>query len=153
MTANPPSTEKRRPGPGRRFLPGQSGNPKGRPTGARSKAMLALDALAEGEADAVVLAMLEKAKQGDTAAAQLILSRVWGARKGRPTPLSLPEVRTAADMTAALGAVVAAVADGTLTPDEAQSVAAVLEAQRKAVETLELERRIAALESAKDAGA
>ncbi len=76
-----------------------------------------------------------------------------GSEERSPPPLSLPEVRTAADTTAALGAVVAAVADGTLTPDEAQSVAAVLEAQRKAVETLELERRIAALESAKDAGA
>ncbi len=48
---------------------------------------------------------------------------------------------------------VAAVADGTLTPEEGQSVSAVLEVQRKAIETQELERRIAALESAKEGGA
>ena len=137
---------------GRPFKKGQSGNPSGRPVGARSKRMLALDALAEGEADAVVAAMLEKAKQGDVTAAGLILSRVWGPRKGRPTPIALPAVRTAEGTTAALAAVVAAVSSGELTPDEAQAVAGVLEVQRKAIETQELERRIAALESAKEGG-
>jgi hypothetical protein len=112
-----------------------------------------LDALGEGRAEEIILAMAERAAQGDVPAAALILDRVWPQRKGRPTPLSLPDVYTAQDTTAALGAVVAAVADGTLTPEEAQSVAAVLEAQRKAIETMELERRIAALEGAKGSAA
>jgi hypothetical protein len=46
-------------------------------------------------------------------------------------------------------AVVAAVAGGTLTPEEAASISAVLEAQRRAVETAQLEQRIAALEAAR----
>ena len=42
---------------------------------------------------------------------------------------------------------------GDLSPEEGGAVAAVLEAQRRAIETMELERRIAALEAAKEGGA
>jgi tellurite resistance protein len=56
-------------------------------------------------------------------------------------------VTGAADLTAAMAAVTSAMASGTLTPDEAQAVAAVLEGQRRALETSDLERRIAALEN------
>ena len=146
MTDRP---EKKPRGPGKRWVKGESGNPAGCKTGARPKAMLALDAVGLSRAEDIVKAMAAKALEGDVAAANIVLARCWPPRKGRPTLLSLPAVHTAADTTAALGAVVAAVADGRLTPEEAQSVAAVLEAQRRAVETLELERRIAALESAK----
>ena len=59
-------------------------------------------------------------------------------------------VKNAADTVAALGAVVAAVASGELSGEEAVAVASVLEAHRKAVETLELEQRIAALEAGRD---
>jgi hypothetical protein len=150
MTASPPPKEKPHRGPGKRFQPGQSGNPAGRPTGARSKAMLALDALAEGEVSEVVRAMLAKAKEGDTSAAALLFARTWPARKGRPTPLPLPIVQSAADVTAARAVVIEALADGTLSAEEAQSVSGVLEDQRRAIETESLERRIAALESAKE---
>ena len=152
MTASAPPAEKRRRGPGRPFKKGETGNPNGKPTGARPKVLLALDALGEGRAEDIIRAMSDRAAQGDTAAAQIILSRVWAPRRGRPTPLSLPSVRTAADTTAALGAVVAAIADGTLTPEEAHAVAGVLETHRKSVETADLERRIAALENAKGDG-
>ena len=37
-----------------RFKPGQSGNSKGRPSGSRSKVLIALDALGEGEAEDIV---------------------------------------------------------------------------------------------------
>ena len=62
-------------------------------------------------------------------------------------------MRTPADLAAALGVVAGAVGRGDLSPEEGSAVAAVLEAQRKAIETQELERRIAALEAAKESGA
>jgi len=40
------------------------------------------------------------------------------------------------------------VATGELSPEEGAAVAAILEVQRRAVETVELERRLAALEQA-----
>jgi hypothetical protein len=143
-------TEKKRRGPGRPFVKGRSGNPTGARTGSRPRALLALDALAAGQASAILDAMVAKATEGDVSAATLILSRAWPQRKGRPTPLELPPVKTPADLTAATGALIAAMADGTLTAEEAQAASAVLAVHRQAVETLELEARIARLEEAKE---
>lgn len=52
---------------------------------------------------------------------------------------------------AALAAVAQAVGACELSPEEAQAVAGVLEIQRKAIETAELERRIAALKQRQEA--
>ena len=46
----------------------------------------------------------------------------------------------------ALGRIADASASGALTPDEANALAGVLEAKRKAIETVELEGRVVALE-------
>jgi hypothetical protein len=106
-----------------------------------------LDALEDGEAVTILQKQIEMAKGGDQAAAALILSRVWPARKGRPIDgLSLPPIEKAADIVAALGAVADATVNGTLTPDEASAVANVLEIKRKTIETTDVLARIEALE-------
>lgn len=130
---------------GKPFQPGNPGGP-GRPEGSRNKATLLLDKLAGDDAEAVLRKQLELAKNGDQRAAEIVLSRVWPARKSRPVSLALPAIATAADVVAALGTVAGAMADGELTPDEAQAVSAVLEGKRRAIETVELESRITALE-------
>jgi hypothetical protein len=79
-------------------------------------------------------------------AAAMVLARVWPPRKGRPVTFDLPSLTTAADLVRALGSVVKAVGDGVLTPEEGQSAGAVLEMHRKAIESAELEARVAALE-------
>jgi hypothetical protein len=94
----------------------------------------------------VVRAVLTAACSGDMAAARLVLERIAPARKGRPVAFPLPPVQSAADLPAAMAAVVQAVASGELTTDEASSIATVLEAQRRAIETAELAQRIARLE-------
>ena len=53
---------------------------------------------------------------------------------------------TAADLVPALAAVASAMGRGELTPEEARAMCAVLESQRRAIETAELEARVAALE-------
>jgi hypothetical protein len=63
-----------------------------------------------------------------------------------PVPFALPDVTGAGGVTAALAAVIAAMGDGTLSPDEAAAVAAVIEVQRRAVETIDLEARLRAIE-------
>lgn len=135
-----------------RFRKGQSGNPKGRAAGSRNRVLVALDAIGAEGAEALVLRKtVEAAQGGDMRAAELLLSRVWPARKGRPVALpGLPAIETPADLARALGSVAEAVASGAITPDEGQAVAAVLEAQRRAVETAELAERIARLEDAAD---
>ena len=125
---------------------GQSGNPNGRPAGSRSKVLLALDALGESEANNIVKAMIEKAKEGDATAARQILDRVWPARKGARLRFDLPEVNKAEELPKAIAAVNRQVADGEISPDEAVLIVGLFEAQRKAIETSELAARLAALE-------
>jgi hypothetical protein len=131
---------------GRPWPRGISGNPAGKPPGARHEALKALDAIgSEGAAD-VMQAVVTAAKGGDMRAADILLRRLWPERKGRPVALDMPAALDAAGVAAALASVTQAVAGGELSPEEGQAVAAILETQRRAIETAELEARIAALE-------
>jgi hypothetical protein len=131
---------------GRPFPKGQSGNPAGKPKGARHRLTVLAEKLMEDDAEEVTRAVIAAAKTGDMQAARLILDRIAPLRKGRTVEIELPAVETAADVLKAIGAVIAETAKGTITPDEAAVVAGVLEAKRKAIETADLERRLAALE-------
>ena len=130
-----------------RFQPGQSGNPRGRRAGSRSKALVALDALGEGEVNDIIKAMMDKAKKGDAQAARIILDRVWPPRKGTRFEFDLPEVSKAEDIPGAIGEVTAQVAEGIISPDEGAVIVGLLDARRKAIETEQLASRIAALEA------
>ena len=79
-------------------------------------------------------------------AARLVLDRIAPPCRGRPVRLDLPPIVGTADLVKALAAVADAMARGVISAEEAQAAAGVLDHQRKAVETLDLERRIAALE-------
>lgn len=68
--------------------------------------------------------------------------------KSAPVTLTLPPITTAADVVTAIGAVIAEMAKGALAPDEAQMIAGILEAKRKAIETTEIEARLTRLETA-----
>src|SRR4051812_21245115 len=94
------------------FRKGVSGNPSGRRAGSRSKVLVALDALGEGEAEAIVTAIIGKAKEGDAGAARTILDRVWPARKGARLTFDLPAVAKADDLPGAIAAVTRQVAEG-----------------------------------------
>jgi hypothetical protein len=77
---------------------------------------------------------------------RLCVERLVPLRKGRPVVFDLPAVETAADVANALGAIAGAMAAGELTPDEAGAVAGVIEAKRRAIETVEHEERLQRLE-------
>ena len=100
------------------FKPGQSGNPAGRPKGARNKTTLAVEALLDGEAEALTRKAIEKALEGDSVALRLCLERIIPARRERATHFDMPMLAEAADARKAMGAIVAAVAEGELTPGE-----------------------------------
>jgi hypothetical protein len=144
---NQPQENPERDGDGH-WRQGHSGNPRGRPKGARHRVTILAEQLMQGDAEDVVRAVIAAAKGGDMTAAKIILDRIAPVRKGAPVMFALPELMTPADLPPALAVVTKAVADGTLTPDEGASVVTVLEAQRRAIETVELERRIALLEKA-----
>lgn len=127
---------------GRPFGPGNPGKPKG----ARHRVTVLAEKLMEGATESVVQSVLAAAQGGDMTAARLVLERIAPVRKGRPVSLPLPAVNTAGDVLAALGATIKAMGEGTITPDEAATVAGVLEVKRRAIETADLEARIIALE-------
>jgi hypothetical protein len=144
MPSSPAKTKKKQ-----GFKPGQSGNPYGRPHGSRNKATLALEALLDGEGEAITRKAIEKALEGDTAALRLCLERIYPPRKSRPIALALPKIETPDDISKAQGTVIGAMAIGDITPEEASVIAGVLEAKRRSIETCELEARMVALEMAK----
>ena len=128
------------------FRKGQSGNPSGRQRGSRNKATLAVEALLDGEAEALTRKAVELALAGDTTALRLCLDRIAPARKGRPITLAVGDVTSLNDLSAVQGEVVAALARGELTPEEAADVASVVEKLGQAWERRDLEERIQALE-------
>lgn len=89
---------------------------------------------------------MELALAGDLTALRLCLERIVPPRKDSPVRLELPPMESSADLPAVTAAMLQAVAHGELTPSEATAMAGLIEAHRKALETEELERRIAALE-------
>ena len=65
------------------FKPGNPGGP-GRPAGSRNAATLLLDKIADDAGENILRKMVEAAEGGDMRAGELVLSRIWPARKGRP---------------------------------------------------------------------
>jgi hypothetical protein len=129
-----------------RWKPGQSGNPGGKPKGARNHATRAVLALLEGEAEALTRRAVNMALGGDITALRLCLERLASPAKDRPISVSLPSLASAQGASDAMAAVVSAMASGDITPSEAAAVAGVVETYRRTLETNELERRITELE-------
>ena len=133
---------------GKPFEPGNSGNPNGRPRGARNKVTLAIEALLEGEGEALTRKAIDLAKAGDMQALRLCMDRLAPPRKDGPVAFDMPEMKTVSDAVLAMGALVKAVAEGDLTPTEAAELTRMVQAFAKIIETAEFEERIRKLEEA-----
>ncbi len=125
------------------FAPGNTGRPKG----ARHKATLACEALLDGEVEKLTRKAVDMALAGDVQAMRICMDRIAPPRKDRHVTFDLPKIDGAGDHPKALAAIMGAVAQGGLTPMEGQALAAMLAEHRKAIETSEIEARLAALEA------
>jgi hypothetical protein len=138
-------------GPGRPFQPGNQYG-KGRPAGSRNKATIALEALLDGEGEALTRKAIELALAGSETALRLCVERLIPPRRERLVRLRLPsDVTTAKGTSRATGSVLRAVAQGEITTGEAVQLANVLEVRRRAIETQELDTRISEVERALEA--
>jgi hypothetical protein len=124
------------------FTAGNSGKPRG----TRHKATQAVLGLLEGQAQAISQKAVQMALDGDTVALRLCLERLAPPRRDAPVQFRLPPMKTAHDAAQAAGAVLAAVADGDLTPTEGAVIMDLVDAFRRTLEVTELEARVAALE-------
>jgi hypothetical protein len=129
------------------FKPGQSGNPSGRPKGARNKSTVAAEALLDGESEALTRRCIDLAMEGDSTALRLCLSRILPVKRENPISLDLPALKDSQDSLRAIGTVLEAVGAGMITPSEGQAVASLLETHRRTFEVEELERRLEVLEA------
>ena len=123
----------------------------GNKTGSRHRVTRAIEALLEGQHEALTQAAIRMALAGDTVALRLCLDRLAPPRKDAPVSLELPPVRTAKDAVEASAAVLEAVSAGEATPDEAGRVMALLSAHKAMIETADLEARLAVLEERAEA--
>lgn len=129
-----------------RFKPGKSGNPAGRPKGSRNATTVALETLLSGQAEALTNKAMELALDGDMAALRLCMDRILPPRKDRPVTFDLPPIKSAGDAAAVTSAVLAAVANGEITPADAGEIGKLVESYVKAFETAELSERLERLE-------
>jgi hypothetical protein len=125
------------------FKKGESGNPASRPRGIEDRRG-ALRKLLEPHAPELVNKAVELAKDGDVAALRLVLDKLIPPAKSEP--VDVPQL--AGSLADAGRAVLAAVGEGRLVPDEALALMQAVTAQSRIVEVAEIEKRIAALEEA-----
>jgi hypothetical protein len=131
---------------GTRFQKGQSGNPQGRPPGARNRTTVAMEALLDDEAETILRTVIGKAKEGDTTALRLCLERVVPVRRERCIQFAFPPIETAADAAKAAAALVTGVANGELTPAEAGELGRLIDNFVRALEASEFDARLRRLE-------
>jgi translation elongation factor EF-Tu-like GTPase len=119
----------------------------GRPPGSRNRATIAAEFLLEGEAEALTRKAIEFALAGDTTALKLCLDRILPQRKSRAVAFELPRIERVEDLAGAVRSVLQQVARGRLLLDEGATLVGMMESKRRAMETIELEKRLRALEA------
>ncbi len=143
MTAETTARKQR----GRPFPKGRSGNPKGRPAGARNAASVLAEHLLNNDAEEIIREIIKKAKQGDVTCLRLCLDRLVPPCRDRPVHFTLPTLNSADDASKAMAAITAAVACGELTPIEAAELSSLVEVFVRAIEARDFETRLQALEA------
>jgi hypothetical protein len=127
--------------------PFAKGNP-GKPHGARRKTSIFAERLLAGKAEEIIKSVMTAALEGDMAAAKICIDRIYPVRKGHLVKFTMPDMN-AAGVSAAFSALIGAVSSGQITCEEAAAVSTLLDAQRKAIETETIEKRLDALEARK----
>jgi hypothetical protein len=130
---------------GKPFAPGNGGRPKG----ARHKTTLAIEALLDGEADALTRKAIDLAMAGDMQALRLCMERLAPPRKDRSISFDMPAIETAEDLPRATRAIMDAVSVGDITPSEAAELGKLVDAHVRALEVSDVNKRLAALEEMK----
>ncbi len=100
----------------------------------------------DGEAEALTRLAVKQAFAGDPAALKLCLARTVAPRRERPVAIQLPPIRSAADIAPAIDAIAAALGRGLITTGQAAELSQMLDTFVRAVDAVEFERRLSAIE-------
>jgi hypothetical protein len=123
----------------------------GRPVGSRGKAKVPalLDRLMVAnrcELKQIIESVIKLAEGGEQWAIEAVADRVWPKPQGRTVTFDLPDIRTAADGEAAIGAILSACGAGRLTPAESKTLADIVHRKVEVAHMREVSDRLARLE-------
>ena len=138
---------KQRRGKGKPFQPGQSGNPAGKPMGAKNKATRLAQSLLDGEEEALVRKVIELAKGGDLQALKVCLDRLIPPMKAQSALIHV-EIPKTANLIDTADALLRAAAGGELSPDIASQLISAVGTIARVTEIEDLKQRLSALEAA-----
>jgi len=127
------------------FKKGQSGNPAGKPKGAKDK-RTELRELLKPHAEKLVKRVVDLALAGDVSALRICIDRIIPPVRENRLSIALPVVKDVAGCTAAQAKVLQAVTAGELLPGEAEALSALIEHQRRGLESSDHEARVRAIE-------
>jgi hypothetical protein len=131
-----------------RFAPGTSGNPGGRAKGSYSRSTQLARLLLARNAGPLVRKCIEQAMAGDGVALRLVVERLAPIPRAGSIRIDLPPIKALDDIGPAMARVIGAAAAGEIALDDADRLIALLDKQRIALETPDLELRLRELEAA-----
>jgi hypothetical protein len=112
--------------------------------GSRNRATMIAEQLFDNATGDLSREAINKALDGDSAVLRLVVSRIIGPRRHRPSSFPLPPLRSAADVAPAL-ATIAAAAERAISTGEASEMSQIVERFMRALEAGELATRVAQL--------
>ena len=115
------------------FQKGKTGNPAGRPPGTTPRAKFRK--LVDGDMPGIVATLVANAKAGDVQAAKVLIDRLIPTLKPTADSMSL---KVSGTLTEQGAAIVAAMASGKVTPDQAKSAMDVILAQSHLIDQTEI---------------
>ena len=127
-----------------KFKAGISGNPKGRPKDKTPATLLRKSII--DDMPEIILKLVEQAKNGDTAAAKILLDRCCPALKPQAMNITLPINGNLAEQG---NEIIRATLSGNIPPDVGAQLITALANQGKLIELQELTERIEILEEQK----
>lgn len=128
----------------RGWLPGQSGNPAGRPKGSKNRKTLLVEEF-EKDGSAIARVVISKALEGDMQAANLVLQRLSPPLRARAERVMF-ELTPYAPLTTQAQQVLVAVAEGGIDPETGQLLISCITSFAGLKQVDDLEQRLLALE-------
>ena len=130
--------------PATRGRPFANGN-SGRRTGSKNRATLVAAAVLEGEVEELVRKAVELAKAGDVVMLKFLRGQILP--RERLVKLDLPSMDFADDAVEALGYIMRAVSEGTISPSEGAAVAPLIDSYARAIDLADVVKRVDSMEA------
>ena len=120
---------------------------KGRPQGSKNAVTIAAQHVLEEQAAVISEKAVEMALSGDRMMIQMIMSKILPTKKSIPVSLpDFPQVTSISDISLVTGYILQAIADGKLSPVDAQTISNCVARHTASLTIVDLEKRLSDLE-------